>query len=77
MPFALKLDIKQKQQLVEKISDSIEWSISAKGILEDRVQNIAQLEKILIEQTQKELSQSQKLLIKDITERISAVKRSN
>ncbi|KAL4463140.1 hypothetical protein ABPG74_007141 [Tetrahymena malaccensis] len=75
VPYALKLDLKQKQQFVERILDSINWSINAKGILEERVQNVEKLEQILIEQTQKQLQPSQKLLIKDITERISAVKK--
>ncbi|EAR91817.2 hypothetical protein TTHERM_00985110 (macronuclear) [Tetrahymena thermophila SB210] len=75
VPYALKLDLKQKQQFVERIQDSINWSINAKGILEERVQNVEKLEQILIEQTQKQLQPSQKLLIKDINERISAVKK--
>jgi hypothetical protein len=52
VPYCLKIELKAKQQKVEKTIESIGWSAAAKGILEKRVNTLDELQAILKEQTQ-------------------------
>ena len=52
VPYCLKIELKAKQQQIEKTIESIGWSVAAKGILEKRVYTIDELQTILQEQTQ-------------------------